>query len=360
MIIKEKFAKHEWAPPLFIMGASRSGTAMLRSILVKNKSISLVGETHYFDDLRPKFAGKTIEQMSNSEIELCCDYFRAQTSRPYGKKGNPNESWLSRDELMSVAQEIGNSVDSIFEAYCKLSAWRDGAQVWGEKTPRHIFRIPDILQAYPNARIICMVRDPRAVVASYRDWKYQGGLNKADNADYEKAIAEDEARTRQSYHLVLAAMMWRGAANAAFKAKMNFNSDHIKITKYEDVTNNTEKTVSDLCNWLDVEFTPEMLNIPLHNSSAIKFTDSAGVSKVPQHRWRKVLSQNEVGIVQQVAGSSLSKAGYEKEEISLSVFYAIKAYLTLPFSIIRAAHANRSRYDSLPKYLIRRAKAAFS
>jgi len=87
MINKEKFVEHEWAPPLFIMGASRSGTAMLRSILVKNQSISLVGETHYFDDLRPKFAGRTFEKMSNAEIELCCDYFRAQTSRPYGCLG---------------------------------------------------------------------------------------------------------------------------------------------------------------------------------------------------------------------------------------------------------------------------------
>lgn len=318
MINKEKLAGHEWAPPLFIMGASRSGTAMLRSILISNQSISLVGETHYFDDLRPRFSGKTFEQMSNAEIELCCDYFRAQTSRPYGKKGNPDDSWLSREELMNAAREIGNSVDSIFEAYCKLSARRDGARVWGEKTPRHIFRIADILKVYPSARIICMVRDPRAVVASYRDWKYQGGLNTTDNSDYEKAITEDEARTRKSYHLVLAAMMWRGAVNAAFKAKQNCKSDHVKIIRYEDVTNNAEKTLSDLCDWLDVKFTSEMLNIPLHNSSTIKFTDAAGVSKAPQNRWRNVLSQNEVGIIQQVAGSTLSKAGYEKEGMGVS------------------------------------------
>jgi hypothetical protein len=192
--------------PLFIVGASRSGTTMLRSILNRAPEIQLAGETHFFDDLRPRFADKTLSDLTEAERASCADYFRAQSIRPYGVRANPDESPLSRDDLLGPAAGMDNSVDSVFETYCRWHLSQgEGASIWGEKTPRHIFRIDDILAAFPEARILCTVRDPRAVVASYRDWKYQGGLRKAEgNADYQAAIAEDHERKKASYHIVIA------------------------------------------------------------------------------------------------------------------------------------------------------------
>ena len=37
--------------PVFLVGSSRSGTALLQAIL-NNADVHLAGETHYFDDLR--------------------------------------------------------------------------------------------------------------------------------------------------------------------------------------------------------------------------------------------------------------------------------------------------------------------
>ncbi len=349
-----------WREPLFIVGASRSGTAMLRSMLIKNSSLHLVGETHYFDDLRPRFMGRQLREMTKEELERCCDYFRAQTDRPYGKKGDPERSWLSRGELLSFAESIGTDVDSIFEAYCKLSAKRAGAIIWGEKTPRHIFRINEIYEKFPKARVICMTRDPRAVVASYRDWKYQGGLRAEGNVDYEKAIAEDEERTNKSYHIIIASMMWRAAANAALEGKKNFTESRVKIVKYEDIVNSPNLTLNEICGWLDIDYQSKMLEIPLHNSSAIKYTDAAGVSTIPEKRWRQVLSQDEISIIQKFAGKSMVRCGYKMESCKKTLRYTAKAYLTLPQSIWRAAHANRSRYDSLPKYVVKRLRAALN
>jgi hypothetical protein len=351
---------NHWKAPLFIVGASRSGTAMLRSILMQSEVVSLTGETHFFDDLRPRFIGKTLDEMESGDLEKCCDYFRAQTDRPYGKNGNPENSWLSRTELLSSAKTFGTDVDALFEAYCKLSASRSGAKIWGEKTPRHIFRINDIVEKFPDARFICMVRDPRAVVASYRDWKYQGSASSLEqDADYKKVVSHEENRTSKSYHIIISSMMWRAAANAALQAQETLTARKVKIVRYEDIISCPEKTISDICDWLEIEYQPEMLTVPLHNSSAFTFQASAGISQAPQNRWREVLSQNEIAMVQSSVHGPMTRLGYEKESCKKTLSYTIKAYLTLPHSVWTAARANRSRYGSVSTYVVKRLRAAF-
>src|SRR3989338_8099593 len=39
---------------------------------------------------------------------------------------------------------------------------------WVEKTPNNIFKIPDILSVYPNAKFIEVCRDPRATFFSWK------------------------------------------------------------------------------------------------------------------------------------------------------------------------------------------------
>lgn len=327
---------------------------MLQSILNRNPDVRLAGETHYFDDLRPRMAGKTLGAMTAAERNACADYFRSLTVRPYGKKGDPEQGWLSRADLLEDARDA----DGVFEAYCKSLAARENATVWGEKTPRHVFRIAEILRLYPEAKVVCMVRDPRAVVASYRDWKNQGGLRRAENdPDYQAAIRADEERARMSYHIVLASMMWRGSANAASEARTAFTPERVRLVRYEDVTDDPEATLRAVTDWLGIAFAPAMLEIPLHNSSTIRFAEQAGVSSAPRDRWREVLSEREIGVVQKVAGTTLRDAGYEPVEVRTGPLDLPRAYADLPVAAVRAAMANRSRYDSLPGYVMRRLKA---
>ena len=74
------------------------------------------------------------------------------------------------DEFRMLAENFGESADAIFAAHCRSQQAARGKTVWGEKTPRHVFRSKDILGAFPTAKLLVMIRDPRGVVASYRDW----------------------------------------------------------------------------------------------------------------------------------------------------------------------------------------------
>ena len=346
--------------PLFIVGPSRSGTAMLRSVVNQSASIGLAGETHYFDDLRPRFSGRDLDALASEELDTCLDYFRRQTVRPYGKGGDADESWMSRGELLDAARSLKDRVegtDALFEAFCRLTAEREGAAVWGEKTPRHVFRIDDILSLYPRAKVACMVRDPRAVVASYRDWRYQGGLPAEGNPDYEAAIAADEDRSRRSYHIVIATMMWKAAVNSAAGALARHGPDRVRVVRYEDVVADPHEVLGELCGWLGIPFEDELLEVPLHNSSSSRFTAGAGISKAPQDRWKTVLSERETGVIEQVAGQAFRRHGYEPSGAKAAPWHTAAAYATLPFAAVRAVRANRDRFGSLPTYVLRRLRA---
>jgi hypothetical protein len=58
--------------------------------------------------------------------------------------------------------------DAAMRAYFSQAARARGVQRIVEKTPDHIHRLPEILSAFPDARILCMIRHPLDVYSSYR------------------------------------------------------------------------------------------------------------------------------------------------------------------------------------------------
>jgi len=181
--------------PIFIVGASRSGTNLLRAAMNKHSTLWISGETHYFDDLRTRLDPHAA--LLDGEAERCENYFRALEHRPYGQEGQPDAGDLNLEELRAEAHALGGHADAYFEGFCRLRARRNDKRRWGEKTPRHVFRIGEILDAFPSAKIICLVRDPRAVAASYRDWHLSKRGEDKSSEDRE-ALSSDRERAPPS------------------------------------------------------------------------------------------------------------------------------------------------------------------
>ena len=160
--------------PVFVVGSSKSGTTLVSACLNRHPGIHIARETHFFDDLRPRLVAKRRRDAACSITDEAVAYFQKIDKAPYGHGDVPAESTLDTEELIRLANEFGNTPDSYFEAYCTMKARAKNKPCWGEKTPRHAYRVADILRAYPESKIVFVIRDPRAVVASYRDWKTHG------------------------------------------------------------------------------------------------------------------------------------------------------------------------------------------
>ena len=338
--------------PIFVVGPSRSGTALVRACLNEHPVVHIAGETHYFDELRPRMGGGRAA-LTSEDGQRCEDHFLSVAHRPYGHQGDPSGSQM-HEELRSCARGIGAHADAYFEAYCRTEAARHGKQRWGEKTPRHVFRIDDILATFPGARVICTVRDPRAVVASYRDWENHGGFDLENDPGHAEALAQEELRVRRSYDILVISLLWRSAIRAGARARQRHGDDTVRLLPYEELVADPEEVMRQLAAWLGLDFSTSMLDVPMLNSSSSTFTVHAGVSSEPLHRWRRRLSDQEIAVVQSSCRRAMDEHGYGLEDVRSFPLALAVAWARFPWAVVRAALANRQRITNLPAYLWRR------
>ncbi len=344
-------------PPIFVVGASRSGTNLLRALLNAHSQIWVSGETHYFDDLRPRLPGAGTARLEGPDRERCERYFLAISHRAFGQKGDPAASRIDRAELRRLAGELDGTGDAYFEALCRLRARHHGKPHWAEKTPRHVYRIDDMLEAFPGAQVVCLVRDPRAVIASYRDWHAAGARRGVEEHD---ELAADRRRTRGSYNIVLQCLLWRGVVQASHDAQHRHGPDRVRIQRFEELAAEPEASVRGLCGWLGLDYEPAMLEIPVVNSSYATSGRPEGVSREPVERWRTRLSPNEIGIVQSCCGRLMDELGYGKDPVQASPLTLGWAWTTAPFAALRAAVLNRQRLGRATQYARSRVASGFS
>ncbi len=346
--------------PVFLVGASRCGNTLLQEALNRHSNLHISSETHWFDDERCQRLAAVDDERGRADAQ---DWFMSLAHQPFGHGGNPEHGWLDRntfEEMTQRSAKTGTEVsrDHYFVAYCMLDAAQNGKKRWGEKTPRHVFRIGDILKAFPNAKIICALRDPRAMVASYRQWSVRESHDLYTDSNNDSLLRERK-RSRNSYHPAIAALLWRGATRASLRAVRDHGAASVKVVLYEHLVATPEQTLRDLAEWIDEAFDPDMLHVPMINSSYNEFKEDAGFREQAVDRWQTQLSRAELGVVQLLCKAEMRALGYEPSarKLAFGPVYAIPRILTLPFAVYRAWRVNRDRTGNFFSYVWRRVRS---
>jgi hypothetical protein len=324
--------------PIFIVGPSRSGTSMLREVFNGHPDVWITRETHYFDDLRRRSAGLL-------EIE---DYFLHVGSIAYGGAPPEEQDDGARLRLRDAAARLGGTGDAYFEAFCRGRAEQEGRSRWGEKTPRHVFRVDDLLSVFPDAQVICMARDPRGVVASYRDWTRRPELN----PDADSPFDADRRRARTSYGLLLSCLMCKSALAAGLRAARKHGPERVRVVRFETLVGAPREQLEELCDWLSLPFDEAMLDVPLVQSS---YSGSEhGISTAPTERWRTTLSDREQRTIEAACRGVMRRLGYERATTGRTWPALLRALAVLPADALRALRANRDRMGRPLAYVWKR------
>jgi hypothetical protein len=330
---------------------------MMRDIVAGHADVWIGGETHYFDDLRVRMRGHERAPLSPDQLATCEDYFLALADRPYGRGGDPDhQTRLTREELRAAAAAIGPGADAYFVAYSEVMSRKQGSTRWGEKTPRHVFRIDDILDVWSDAKVICMIRDPRAVVSSYRWWKRDTARQQA-NPVRDEAWAADDIRAAKSYNVFVIGMLWRAATRASLGALRRHGAERVHIQRYEDLVREPEPELRRLTEWLALDYDESLLDIAVSNSSFI-VPGEGGISTEPLERWRTNLPASEISVLQSCCGSLMRSVGYEPVETCATAVSVAWAWATVPVALTRALLVNRHRLGNPLEYVVRRTRLA--
>lgn len=162
---------------VFVVGYYRSGTSLLLSLLEGHPELVILpGESRWFSVLRPE-----LDRLPEPEktAALHAAWIRRIISPaglpPFWTLGRPWEGpdryALFTRHLLALAAGRAPRQDLLGVVAAALAATRDDGsrpRLWAEKTPRQEMQVAEILAAYPAARFVHIVRDPRASVASIR------------------------------------------------------------------------------------------------------------------------------------------------------------------------------------------------
>jgi len=319
---------------IFVTGAARSGTTLMCRILGNHSTILGLNELHFFGALveleavaRPHGA----ERLENMAAMM----FARQARDVWASGPTAEERELARQLVQALPPERRTPANVYAESVALLASG-SGKRVGCEQTPRNIFYASALLELYPDARVIHMVRDPRAVLASQKNrWKVRrlGGKN---------VPWSEILRLWCNYHPVTMSRLWRQATRVALQLE-----DHprCRLVRFEDLVAEPEATVQSVCDWLGVDFAPAMLEVPQWGSSNIRHGQKQGVSADMAGKWRSVLSEAEVQINERMTRTELARFGYtavtERDQLSPGIFAWM--LLRYPVHIVGAVVTNPRR-----------------
>jgi protein-tyrosine sulfotransferase len=258
-------------PIIVIGGCGRSGTTLLRVMLDSHPEIACGPESLLFlplpinaEDLAWKF------EVPLEEIE---------------------------------AQQLKSSSRSAFIQWFqqRYLALRD-RRIWADKTGRNVHCFEQILKHFPNAKLLHAVRDGRDVACSLRTHRKRKVENGKIVPTHNLMPWEDcvERWTRSI------------ADGIAYRGHPNYME-----VKYEDVIQSPEATLQQVCQHLELDYSPQMLNF--HEVSG----PSRDVLKFPQNieatlplytnkvgRWKTELTAQNLQEIEPQMKSYLELLGY--------------------------------------------------
>lgn len=324
----------ESTPLVFVTGASRSGTTMLARMLGAHSAILTFNELHYFGSLwDPRDRQRELSGRDLSELAALL-----LARHNHGLWGAPptdvERSWGRR-----LVREMPNdqcTPAGLFDAFSRRLADDAGKTFACEQTPRNIFYARELLELYPNARIVHIVRDPRAVLASQKNrWRLR-------RLGAHHLPISEMLRNRVNYHPLTMGKLWLRATEEANQLR-----DHPRFTivRFEDMATDSQEGARHLCAFLGLEFERNMLEIPRWGSSNVEHTnDSQGVSAEVVNQWRNTLSRGEALVCEKIASPMMQRFGYSPEYLGRHGFpVTLPSLLSYPLHVAGVVAMNPGR-----------------
>lgn len=316
--------------PIFIAGLERSGTSLIFALLASHPRIAMTRRTNLWTYFYNQYGDLSVAENFDRCLKMMLRYKRLLPLQ------------LDPDRLRQEFWRGETSYARLFAMIEEQYAARMGKPRWGDKSLNIERYAGPIFEAYPSAKMLHMIRDPRDRYASaLTRWKVSRGGVGAGTA------------------------VWLQSMRLAHRNQTRY-PDNYRIIRYETLAYHPEETLGEICAFIGEEYTPEMLSM----DGAESFRDEGGNSSYGQHepgristrsigRYRTVLSPRQIAFIQKFARPEMLALSYPLDPIHLPFTERLLfAAVDLPLNLARMqvwnileAYRNRTG-RSLPDYRI--------
>ena len=281
-------------PHIFIIGPHRSGSTLWHNLIAMCQGVMRLTDPRFMSDRRHKdfryflrtYGGDlSIDQNVDKMVELC-----------FAKKNLPGlDSTFWRFENIKAANdsELRNAIshrvrgsDRSLGAIARILIDEitrfSGCERACVKFPVDVGHIPELLTWFPNCRIIHITRDPRALAMS----KTNDPSGTAIKALQHPRLA----------WLIRKLSVWFVIAQYRRMARLHRRFRHLRnyrLFRYEDLLAEPEKTLRELCKFIEVKFTEDLLHpeagIHLHQPSSLTGKQKKAFDPSAAVRWQDVI-----------------------------------------------------------------------
>jgi omega-hydroxy-beta-dihydromenaquinone-9 sulfotransferase len=329
--------------PIFVVGNSRSGTTLMARILGRHPAVFTLEELHFFEELwSPNYDYTNFNR--KDALQLASRLLNIQRNG-YLTQKNPPEFLQEAEKIIgNLPEEL--SPPLIFSDVLNYETHLHHKTIPCEHTPRNVLYIGEILNFYPQARIIKIIRDPRDVLLSQkRRWK-RPFLS-------QKIPKKQGIRYWVNYHAITISKLW----NANVRTADRFEGDpRVYSLRFEDLIREPESTVEKICSFLGISYDDQMLEVPrIGSSSERDQPEQTGISQDRVERWRQGgLTATEIFICQKINQDLMEKHGYKLETIVPNPLLLILSITSFPVKLILALLFSLKRIGNITETIRRR------
>lgn len=252
---------------IFIGGVPRSGTSLVQKILDMHSQIYAGPEFDHLNEL-----SKVYRNM---------------------KRGVENQRQVFYYDKKKLQENFGRLINDIFRSKIE----KEGVQFLSEKTPSNVLVFNELIELFPEAKFIFVVRDPRANINSFKNVASRAS-EFGDKVPVGNDLFNDLNLINQ--------YIWAGN---------DFHLKHGKschLLRYESLLKDPKTEIQNLCDFIGIPFELQMLDLGSKESDGSRLINSGNstvrawstvgmleknIDAANIDAWKRYLSKRDIGMI---------------------------------------------------------------
>jgi hypothetical protein len=281
--------------PVFVMGAPHSGTGLLAGAIKRSAGFHLTMgrpgllRVTYAFARRPSIAA---ERGQGAARVLRDAYAQAWQISPQACMECPPE-----------CRALGGVRPGAPQGQACVADTR-GTHRYADASPDLLYSVDVLLDAFPDAQLLQIIRDGRDVVADMmRDeqclaW-FKPGVANLDDVFPNPFLGVEDATERTRWPTAAAAvkcaLRWRGSVRLSARLRAQIPGDQLYTVRYEDLVARPSRVIASVADYL---------------GTPVSKTALAGIDDKSVGAWRDRLTHKQITQVERIAGAELRRLGY--------------------------------------------------
>jgi len=272
-------------PPVFVLGAPRSGTTLLYHMLLSSGQFAIyMSETHVFNLVGPRFGNLAHEANRRKLLDVWLRSFQFK------------RSGLNPERFAATIMKDCRSEGEFLRIFMEQIAEQQGLDCWAECTPEHLLYLKQIKLALPDAKIIHIIRDGRDVALSEIR---QGWI---------QPLPWDRAQ-----RLSVSGLYWEWLVRKGREDGRRIAPDYMEV-RFEELVRNPRAVLPGISSFIGQTLDYETMlknavgTVRVPNTSFAKDFENKGFD--PVARWKNELAPEELRALESAIGPLLVELGY--------------------------------------------------